>query len=503
MCDGTLSRLRPNKPKKAPSGWGMALVNKCLIPSEREAFGSWSESDRMGYDLSVDEMVTRRREANMFPGEPIEPDIERMMEDIEQILLPSKKTPIPTAAIIGRLDLEFLESMLLKFYKTTPHYPPTTMLRGILLQRRKKLGWRGLKRYLIAYPDDARRLGFVDEDGIVHIPSHEQFRTFVQNRIDWDNLRDAIITELQAAGRENGIKIGSETVEDATMIETIENDPDGKYNGHYEKKGLKEDIITCRKTGLPLMNATIGGTECEGHFLIEQLEHLRELGIQVTDHWIDGTYATFENIATCQALLGTTLHYQVQEGWVIKDDGEPEHIKKLYQSFWKDSEFSQNEDLDDMMAFLARRGRDLVTEGRSLQQAALSEGAWGDGKRKKRGRPSNNELAAQARFNKGQSIINRGMALLEPVGAYYRNAVMRRAKEDPEWMKKDKGKRQLAESINNHLKNDLGLQDDLRVKGIRKVHIHTTIGAVFLLLIGLHKVRHGVRKDLASIVGIE
>ena len=89
------------------------------------------------------------------------------------------------------------------------------------------------------------------------------------------------------------------------------------------------------------------------------------------------------------------------------------------------------------------------------------------------------------------------------MGAYYRNAVMNKAKIDPEWIKRDKGKRQLSESINNHLKNDMGLQKNLRVKGLKKVHIHDTLGCAFLLLIGLHKIRYGEKNNLGSLVGIE
>lgn len=457
----------------------------------------------MGYDLSVDEMVARRREANILPGEPVGPDFERMMEDIERILLPSEKTPISTAKILGQMELEFLEPVLKGFYKKTSYYPPLAMFRGVMLGKKKKLSWRRLKRYLIVYPDEAKQLGFIDEGGWIKIPSHEHFRTFVQERVDWDQIRDAIVKELCAVGEENDIAIGSETVEDSTMVETIENDPDARYNGHYKKKGLKEDLITCRATGLPLVNETIGGTECEGYSLIRQLEHLLKLGVDLKDHWVDGTYATFENIAISHAMLGITLHYQVQEGWVIKEEGEPKHIKNAYQRFWQDPEFQPKAPLYEMMMFLAARGRTIVERGRDLQKTALSEGAWGDGKRPKRGRPTNAERAAQEQFFESERIIKKGLKLLEPVGAYHRNAVMEKAKKDPEWMKKDKGKRQLSESINNHLKNDLGLQDDLRVKGMKKVHIHDTFGCVFLLLVGLHKMRYGEKKNLASLVGIE
>ena len=457
----------------------------------------------MGFDISIEERIARWHEKHRTNGDPMEPVFERTIEEITKILLPSRKTPIPAATILGQMDLDFLEPVLLKNYKKNPHYSPISILKGIMLQKKKELSWRGLPRYFYAYQEEARQLGFVDEDGNIEIPSHEKFRTFAYHCVNWDEIRDAIVMEFQSVAEDHGIIFGSKSAEDATMIETIENDPDGKYNGHYKKTGLKEDIITCQKTGLPIINETIGGTDCEGQTLITKLEHLKELGIHVKGHWVDGTYATLENIAVAQTMFGTTLHYQVQEGWVIREDGTPKYIKKLYQQFWEDPDFKPGASLNEMMVFLVRRGKNIVEQGRSLQQYALFEGAWGNNRRPKRGRPSTVERLAQDRFFESERIINEGMRLLEPVGAYYRNIVMKRALKKPKILKKDKGKRQLAESINNHLKNDLGLQKELRVKGRKKVHIHVSMGCIFLLLMGLHKLRYGVITNLASLIGIE
>jgi hypothetical protein len=457
----------------------------------------------MGYDVSVDEKIGRWREANTPRGEPIEPVFERTIEEVVKILLPSNKTPIPVATILGQMDLDFLEPVLLKSYKKKPHYPPVLIFRGIMLQNKKELSWRGLPRYFYAYQDEARQLGFVNEDGEIKIPSYEKFRTFGHHCVNWDEIRDAIVMELRPIAEEHGISFGSTSTEDATLVETVENDSDGKYNGHYKKTGLKEDIITCWSSGLPVINEIIGGVDNEGQTLIKKLEHLETLGIHIEDLYVDGKYATFENIAIAHTLFGTTLHYQVQEGWVIRDDGMPEHIKKLYQQFWEDPDFKPGASLNEMMAILTRRGKNIVEQGRSLQQTALSEGAWGKEKRPKRGRPSSVESSAQARFFESERIINEGMRLLEPVGAYYRNIIMEWAQKNPETMRKDKGMRQIAESINNHLKNDLGLQKGLRVKGRKKVHNHFSMGCVFLLLMGLHKLRHGVTTNLASLIGIE
>lgn len=48
--DGILSRLRPNKPKRAPSGWEMALMIKSLVQSELEPFGVGRS--QIGWDMT-------------------------------------------------------------------------------------------------------------------------------------------------------------------------------------------------------------------------------------------------------------------------------------------------------------------------------------------------------------------------------------------------------------------------------------------------------------------
>jgi hypothetical protein len=457
----------------------------------------------MGFDLSVDERVRRWHELNAPFGDPNELDSENAMETVAKLLCPSEKTPVARATLLGQMDLDFLEPVLLKWYKKRPHYHPVTMFRGAIFAKSGKISGRGLPRYLKAYPDQARQLGFVDKYGELDIPCHEHFRTFAQTRVDWDEIRDMAVVEVHHEANRLGIPFGEETADDATMVETVNGDPDGRYNGHYKKTGLKEDIMTDVATGVPIFNVTIGGTECEGHVFIGNLEHLKRLGIPVHDAWVDGTYATLENIAVAHTQVGTTMHYQPQESWVMRDDGAPEHIQKVYQTFWGNPDFHAGADLHEMMGFLVRKGRALRDKGATMQKTALTEGAWGETVRPKRGRPSKSERAAQDRFFEGVKLVEAGSRLLEPVGAYHRNAVMERAEADPVGMKKDKGKRQISESINDQLKNDLGLQDSLRVKGIEKVHIHNTMGCVFLLLMALHKLRNGVTTGLISLVGIE
>jgi hypothetical protein len=266
---------------------------------------------------------------------------------------------------------------------------------------------------------------------------------------------------------------------------------------------MKADIVTCTITGLPVRNVTIGGVEFDGECTIPQLDALRKLGLKPEELRGDDHYSVVYNIAVAKVVYGTDLRYQVQDDWRFREDGTEENIKKLYQGLRTEPDFQPGATLDEMMSFLVRQGRALVAKGQAIQADALASGAWGEKRRKKRGRPSKSELAAQAMFAEGKSVENRGTRLVEAVGASFRNARMREAAADPEAHRKDKGPRQWSESMNDLLKNDLGLQAALRVKGKVNVHRHVTTGVLFVLLMALVKVQNGVTEGLASLVGIE
>ena len=48
-------------------------------------------------------------------------------------------------------------------------------------------------------------------------------------------------------------------------------------------------------------------------------------------------------------------------------------------------------------------------------------------------------------------MVEASSRLFEPVSAYHRNIVIERAVVDPKGLKKDNGKRQIAESMNDQL----------------------------------------------------
>ena len=66
----------------------------------------------MGFDISIEEKIARWHETNTPNGDPVELVFERTIEEVTKILLPSQKTPIPAATILGQMDLGFLEPVL-------------------------------------------------------------------------------------------------------------------------------------------------------------------------------------------------------------------------------------------------------------------------------------------------------------------------------------------------------------------------------------------------------
>jgi hypothetical protein len=70
----------------------------------------------MGYDISIEEKIARWHKTKTPNGDPVGPVFERTIEEVVEILLPLDKTPIPVATILGQMELNFLEPVLLRYY---------------------------------------------------------------------------------------------------------------------------------------------------------------------------------------------------------------------------------------------------------------------------------------------------------------------------------------------------------------------------------------------------
>ena len=100
----------------------------------------------------------------------------------------------------------------------------------------------------------------------------------------------------------------------------------------------------------------MGINEAEGKNLIPSQEHLQDMEIHSKEHKVDGSYATFENIAWTE-IHNTHLIYRVQDNWVEKPDIDETMIKKHYQRYHARNDFRVNANLGFILRYLLERGK--------------------------------------------------------------------------------------------------------------------------------------------------
>jgi len=189
-------------------------------------------------------------------------------------------------------------------------------------------------------------------------------------------------------------------------------------------------------------------TEDEGSDLVPAQEHLRDLGMELTEWKVDGKYATYSNIAKSE-VEGTHLVYKIQKSWVYNPKGTPEEIKRIYQRYWKDEKFRINADMEYMLRFL---------------------------------------------LNRGES---------EAVGAYYRNIHMRRAEHESEKMKKECGERSSkTEGFMSVIKKETILGRKLPRRGFKAFTWVLGVSLMTFLFAALIRLQNGVFNHLGNLTYI-
>ena len=136
----------------------------------------------------------------------------------------------------------------------------------------------------------------------------------------------------------------------------LKRDPEAEYNDYYKEYGYKADVtIDLDQETLPLDYEFMGINEDEGKNLIPSLEHLDTIDINPVEHKVDGSYATFENIASAE-IQNIHLVYRVQDNWVEKPNIDETEIKRHYQRHHNKDDFRVGASLGFMLSFLLKRG---------------------------------------------------------------------------------------------------------------------------------------------------
>jgi len=87
----------------------------------------------------------------------------------------------------------------------------------------------------------------------------------------------------------------------------------------------------------------------------------------------------------------------------------------------------------------------------------------------------------------------------EHVGAYFRNDAMTRYRENPKKYLAEYHRRNTIEGHNNRIKNETHMEKNVP-KGQKKVAHHASLCLLFLQMVALNRLQHGVMGNLGSVV---
>jgi hypothetical protein len=190
-------------------------------------------------------------------------------------------------------------------------------------------------------------------------PNYELLREFVYERIGRNRFKEffnQIVVQLRIEHQTAGLSFGQRTAQDATDLPSLKSDIEAEYNDYYKEYGYKADVtIDLDQETLPLDYEFMGINEDEGKNLIPTLEHLDTIDIKPVEHKVDGSYATFENIAWAE-IQNIHLVYRVQDNWVEKPYIDEIAIKKVYQRYHARDDFRVGASLGFMLRYLLKRG---------------------------------------------------------------------------------------------------------------------------------------------------
>ena len=284
-----------------------------------------------------------------------EEEWDRWSEDaIPGFVNPTAETPVPLVEFVSWLDPEPLMELLRNSYKDFDRVkkriaPCLLFLAYFTLSKEIYLA----QAYKKLDEWDFLLLGFKKK------PNYELLREFVYERIGRDRFKeffDRIVMQIGMEHQAVGLSFGKRTAEDATDLPSLKRDPEAEYNGYYKEYGYKADVtIDLDQETLPLDYRFMGINEDEGKNLIPSLKHLGSMDIKPVEHKVDGSYATFENIAWSE-IHNIHLVYRVQDNWVEKPDINETALKKAYQRYHARDDFRVNASLGSMLRYLLERG---------------------------------------------------------------------------------------------------------------------------------------------------
>jgi hypothetical protein len=369
---------------------------------------------------------------------------------------PDDTCPMRLALYLSFLDVTPLEEAMKPYYKRLKSVQYlASMGRTMIFMKVRQLTPDGMAHHLKTYPTDAELLGYERKtDGTFKTPDGETIRHNLKNRFGVDGIKkidQAILIAMERAAEKLGIDFGECCGSDAFPLKAVRSDTAADFNGHYGIPGYKATTTESynEETGIvPLVGTIIGINDDEGKELIPQLQQLQRCGIYVKEDFVDGKYATIENIAQTEIIQNTRLQYNIADNWVYNDGATPSAIKTEYQKFHHESEFMVNASEEFMMRYLVKK-----------------------------------ECG-------------------ETVGYMLRNQHIAAKEECPDSYLDHFHRRNITESENDRIKNDHGLQQAIRRKGKETVDLQFHLAFLALHVLALVRLQNGSKNHLVSKRGL-
>ena len=349
------------------------------------------------------------------------------------------------AVLLSLLDLEFLRQNLEKFYAEKwrwKKFDCVAMLKLDIFRIFKRKNFTSVIKYLKANRQEASLLGFSD------LPSDKTVWHWENVRIGGVGLKCLFLVcvrKIRFLLVPFGIDVGKHLGQDSTPIASTREDPDARYNPHYEIRMHKCHILLDVELGLPLNFDNSDGVAYDGNYLLSLVEesekNLETIG---EDCVADGNYGSFENHANMN-MRGMPLFINPAAADVYHPEANEDGMRREYQKF---------------------RGEDgwLPLDFISFRQ--IIEFLYLHGK-------------------------------LELVGMFFRNLIMD-IKDTIEFLTKYH-RRSVNEGFHGVVKDNTGF-GKMRVSGSRNLMVHNGIHLLAFLAVGpLFKIQHGVATELMSL----
>ncbi len=194
------------------------------------------------------------------------------------------------------------------------------------------------------------------------IPNRRTFRHWENIRIDNKTLRVAmnlLIIELRKALEKYGETLGKKIWIDSTPLESLFNDKDAKYSGHYEKTGYKIHEAYDPERNIPLAIIVTPMNKGDSPYFKTLIQQLHDLGIKFEKVFSDGAYDSYNNFALIHVTHNSHFYTNLGNKAVFNENGTIERINYEYNKLWNKKDFSPLNQviLNDKIKFLMKYGK--------------------------------------------------------------------------------------------------------------------------------------------------